>query len=1106
MADLSYIKSNEVKGDSGIGRRIDCDHPHNHQMLLRAKRRRAREKRQIVRPMRFVSLHHHSTYSALDGFQMPEVHVRRATELEMSALAMTEHGNISSHDNLEVAARKQGVKPIYGCELYTGGIGEKATQRKYHLTVLAKNPEGYHNLLQMVSQSWVPRDAGGGFYYEPTVSWDMLKKYRAGLVVLSGCQGSLLFCSTVGGKLIDEADASYKRGVKVAKAFKRVFGSDYFIEVQAFPDLDATCKFNPLAERMANELDIGLVATMDCHYTAPEEQEIQILLHNVRGGGKQTLEEQVRNWGYTEHLCPPPTDASLYRRLRDTGISKLGAQGAIINTETINQEIVDFDLPKLPMVRFPMPPGYTSTKQLWRDQLRQGWIYRGCAKLPPSVKAEYKERLKYESGLIESKDYADYFLVVGDVVRYAKDNGVPVGPARGSAAASLVCWLLRITEVNPMLFPNLVFERFIDVSRMDLPDIDLDFCSDGRPRVREYLVSFYGSDCVANIGTFTGYKAKNSLDDVARVHKIPSWKVETVKSLLVERSSGDLRASATIEDTVYQFDEAKKVFDEHPELFQAMDLEGNVRGIGVHSAGLVVSTQPIADVCAVYSRKVKGVLTEVVSVDKYDAERRGLLKIDVLGLSTMSLIANALEHLNMKTEDLYGLPLDDPEVIDGFRKNDVVGIFQFDGRAMRQVNASLKPDSFKEICDVNALSRPGPLHNGAANEYIDIKRGVKQPEILHPALEDITKHTHYQIVYQEQILRIVVEIGGFDWTHAALIRKIISKKHGEAEFNSHWQRFWKGAKNVHKRMDCPPMSEAVAKKIWGMLITAGSYAFNYAHCVSYGMLAYWTMWLKVKHPAVFYAAALSKLPDKKQQELLRDAHRHEIKILPPHPRLSQGNWTPVESKSGMVLQAGFSQIPGVGPKVQEAILDHRSEHGLEHWSELTAIRGIGPKKFEAMRSFAAQDDPFDIFRIDRAIEAAVGVVKKYGKKYDIPMPTHTGLEIPYERGQDELIVWAGEVKARNLRDIFESNRARTGIELNPDEVDQPDLNEFMLMLGYDGFDLVSLRFNRFKYPMFRDAIWKIDLEKDIVIIKGVKPGWRTAREIYVEEMWVIDPS
>lgn len=1114
------IKNDLIKSAAFERRDGECSHAHQ-TITMRARRRQRAAARAHVglKPMTFVSLHHHSTLgSYLDGYQLPEAHVRRATEINMGAMAMTEHGNIDSHVKFEAAAEGTGVKPIFGCEFYTGFTDEaRRTQRKYHLTVLAATPEGYQNLLKLVTLSFAE-----GFHYEPTISGDMLYRHRKGLIVLSGCQGSLLFCSAVGGKLIEEKDASYARARKVAQWFRAKFGDAYYIEVQAFPELDQTRRFAPMAENLSRELGIGLVGTMDCHYTAPEEVELQKVLHNVRPGEKRTLEEQVRSWGYEVPLCPPPNDRAIYRRLVATGISRGAAIEAIANTAEIAQRC-NVTLPKLPMVRYPLPRGYTSEQDLWRDWLKDGWRYRKCNQLPAAEREQYKARLKYEMDLIESKGFISYFLIVSDSVKYAKDHDIPVGPARGSAAASLAAWLLRITEVNPMLFPNLVFERFIDVSREDLPDIDLDFDSDRRHEVREYLVSKYGPKCVNNIGTFSYYKSKVALDDVAHVHGIPKYEVAKVKELLIERSSGDLRASATIEDTVEQFDAAREVFERHPELYKAMDLEGNVRGFGVHSAGLVVSNEPIEHVCAVHTREVKKRLITCVSMDKYDAERQGLLKLDYLGLSTMAMIAEALRQLGRPLTDLYELPLDDPRVIQGFRENDVVGIFQFDGRAMRSVCGALRPDSFKEICDVNALSRPGPLHNGAANEYIDIKRGAKKPELIHPALDSITADTHFQIVYQEQILRVVTEIGAFDWTHASYIRKIISKKLGEQEFQRQWERFWEGARNYHKRRGGEPITKELAQKIWGLCITSGSYAFNAAHCVSYGMLGYWTMWIKRLHPAVFYAASLQKMPKRKgggensvkenkaaaamlnhHTTLLRDAakgmgDREPCEILAPSPARSEIDWIATDDQT---LLAGWRQA-GAKAVGSRAVAWRAEQNGRKlSWRDYLAVKGIGPKTVEKMEQLGEADDPFEVTKLDHMLDDIKAQLLGWG----VPKPTHTALEVPYERGRDTQIVWMGLVLHRNLRDIFESNRARTGVELKREEVKEPDLNEWIMLAGYDGTEQVTVRIDRFKYPQFRNAVWNLKLGHDIVVAQGIKPGFRTAREIYVKRLWVIDPE
>ena len=1052
--------------------------------------------------------------SYLDGFQMPEAHVRRATEINMGSIAFTEHGNIDSHVKAEVACEKQGVKAIFGCEVYTGRVGEDATQRKYHLTLLAMNAKGYHNLLQLVNKSF-----SEGFHYKQTVSWEMLKEHNEGIICLSGCQSSLLFCSAVGGGLIPEDQAGYKRAKEVARRFKSLYGDRYYIEVQAFPELDKTRAFNPIAARIAAELNIGLVGTMDCHYTAPEEVELQKVLHNVRPGSKQTLEEQVQSWGYTVPLCPPPNDMSIFRRLKASGLAKDQAIQAIANTETISQRC-NVTLPRLPMVRFPLPDGYTSASDLIWDWLREGWRLRGFNRLSKAEQRRYIKRVKYEMSLIESKDFIDYFLIVADSIIFAKDAGIPVGPARGSAAGSLVCYLLRITEVNPMLFSALVFERFIDVSRQDLPDIDMDFASSGRHLVRQYLARKYGEECVNNIGTFTYYKAKNSLDDIGKVHRIPQFKIDIVKDLLLERSSGDLRASATIEDTVEQFDAAREVFDENPELALAMDLEGNVKGFGVHAAGLVVSNDPIKNVTAVMQKVIKGHPITVVAMDKVDAERQGLLKLDYLALNTMDLIHEALRQLNMSLGELYAIPLDDPDVIAGFQENDCTAIFQFDGRAARSVCGSLRPDNFKEVCDILALCRPGPLHSGSAGEYIDVKRGRKQTVSLHPALDIITADTNSQIIYQEQILQVVTQVGAFDWTHAAYIRKIISKKLGEQEFNRQWERFWAGAQTYHERYPgMPPIEEPTARQIWGRCITAGSYAFNAAHCYSYGMLAWWCMWLKRKHPAVFYAAALAMMPDKKPKGTsgstiqigthamyMRDATmppegitRDALLVHPPSYATPTVSWTALDKLN---LQAGISNIDGLGPTMAQKFVEYEvANRPVSSWSQYLEISGVGPKTIAKIELMAQDEDPFKVNALDELIDH----ISSELQKFRLPRPTHKAYQIPYEAGPDIPVVWMGIVVQRNLRDIFESHRSKKGEELDPATVKEPEKNELMVLTCTDGTEIVTIRINRFKYPKFKEAAWGIRMGHDVVLVKGVKAGYRAAREINVNDLWVIDP-
>lgn len=1080
-------------------------HAHDEDMppiIRKVKKTRALPKRS--KEMRFVSLHHHSTFSYLDGFQLPEAHVRRAEEIMMRGIAMTEHGNVSSHVQLETAALKAGIKPIFGVELYCGNVGEGATQRKNHLTILAEDQPGYRNLLQLVTRTY-----SEGFYYEPTADGRMLEQHKDGLIVMSGCQGSLLFTSLVGGKHIAPEDASYERAKQVAARFKRSFGDSYYIEVQAFPELEETRKANPLLAQIAQELNIPLVATFDCHYTVPEEKEIQQVLHNIRPGEKQTLEDQVRSWGYSADLCPPWNDNMVLRKLIATGIPREQAIAAIVATEEIYDRC-NVELPSLPMVRFPLPSGYESTLQVWNDWLEEGWRYRKLdERLGPRDRKKYRERLLHEKSVIEGKDFIDYFLIVSDAVRWAKDHDIAVGPARGSAAGSLACWLLRITEVNPMLYPDLVFERFIDVTRQDLPDIDLDFDSERRGEVRDYLIGKYGRERVSNVGTYGTFKGRMALDDAARVYKVPQWEVERVKDVLIERSSGDLRASATIEDTVMQFDAAREVFNKYPDLGVALDLEGNVKNFGIHAAGLVISTGPITDVCAVYQRKSKGEIVNAISFDKYDAEKKGLLKLDFLGLNTMTSIDHMRLEMGWSLDDLYNLPLEDELTLEGFRQNDIIGVFQFEGRACRYINGALKPDDFRDVYNVSALARPGPLHNGAANDYIDIKWGRKEPEHLHPALEPILSSTYGQIVYQEQILRILGEIGGFDWTHRAEVRRIISRKIGEQEFNRRWGMFRDGALRLH---GATGMTEEIAKDIWGRCITAGSYAFNASHTVAYGMLSWDTMWFKKHEPDLFYQCVLNVSDKERQQLLLRDTQRfgRKIEIRPPHPKFSDARWCRTDG----ALQAGFSQIDGIGDKIAPEIKAYREQHSVEQWEDLLGVKGIGEKTVAKMREFAEQDDPFKAFWLDRTI-AAVKAEIEAGKLGPIPRPTHVAEDLPYEEGEDIPVIWLGVIKTRNERDLFEFNQAKGGEldlsdpkhpKLNGKEIKDPQLGKWVVMVGDDESEQIGLRVDRWRYPRLRKKVWGIRPGKDLVLVKGVKPGWMPTRQITISDLWVIDPE
>ncbi len=739
----------------------------------------------------------------------------------------------------------------------------------------------------------------------------------------------------------------------------------------------------------------------------------------------------------------------------------------------------------------------SSDKIIW-FWLRQGWKYRGFHKRDRKAQSAAGDRVKYEMKMIADKDFIDYFLVMSEVVRYVKDRGLPVGPARGSAAASLVCYLLRITEIDPTQYPLMLFERFIDPNRNDLPDIDLDFDDERRDEVRQHMIDKYGEGRVGNIGTFTRYRGKNAIDDIARVYQIPAYEAEGIKDFLVERSGGDSRFDASIADTIEFFPQVKEICERWPDFYKAIKLEGNLKGFGVHAAGVVVGADDLNNYVASYTRHNVGSAKKtvrVLSVDKYDGEPMGLMKLDALGLQTMGMIRHAIEMIGMSLGDLYEIPLDDPDTLEAFRIADVTGIFQFEGRTMRMVCTELQPNTFMDLAAANALARPGPLHSGSTQEYIGMRRGNATRTHLHPLVDEITAETEGQIIYQEQILQICRVVGNFPWTHASAIRRIISNKKGESAFNEMWDDFKRGAWERNR------IPEDVAKEIWKRMVTAGTYAFNIAHCISYSVLGFWCMWLKVHHPVAFYTAQLRKNEKEKALQLMRDAHAHGVKIVAPSLNKSGVTWTPNFKKRSVM--GGFSQIPGIGEKYAQAIVDCRTENGsFAYWEDLVSVRGIGPAKMSMIEKFCNKDDPFGVFRYERVEES----IRKAIRQGDLPcpMPNTFSDQIPYEPKASHHVI-LGQLMNKNLQDLFENHRSRTGEELDPETVKRPDLKDSITLYLTDSHGAMTVKVNRFKYPLFRGQIWSAKNGRDWVLAR-VKKNPFHGKNVTVEKLWVIEPD
>lgn len=733
--------------------------------------------------------------------------------------------------------------------------------------------------------------------------------------------------------------------------------------------------------------------------------------------------------------------------------------------------------------------------------LREGWAYRisqGWTGPERRGNQPYLDQINHEMKLIAEKGYESYFLLVSWVVRWAKDHDVAVGPGRGSSAASIVCYLLRITEPDPLDFPLTDFSRFVDPTREDLPDIDIDFDDEFRHLVREAMVEKFGAAHIGNIGTFTKYKGKSALDDVRRVFSIPRGPIEELKGMIVERSGGDSRADAALMDTIEMFEGAQAIFAQYPDIQKAVDLEGNYKSMSTHAAGVVVTTTPVSDITAMYTRVVKGRTITAVAVDKYDAEKINLMKVDLLGLKTMGMIALALKTAGMTLEELYRIPLDDKETIDAFHRNDVIGIFQFEGRATRLVGRDLAPDDFLELVDVNALSRPGPLFSGTTAEYIKVKHGEMEPTRVHPVIDRIAKGTKGQIIYQEQILHALAEFGGLPVKRVHEIRRIISKKLGEAQFNTSARDFAANAARLHG------VTEELAMEVWSRVVTSASYAFVYSHSLAYTMIGYWCMWLKVHHPVAFYTAQLRKIDKEKWPKLIRDAQDHGIRVDGVDLRISGETWTPDVRRNR--ITAGFLQMPQCGPAMAMKIIEHRKAIRLEVADDLLRVKGIGAKTLDKMRPLIEGDDPFGLMKTQIALDAVRGAIADHSIPLRKPTVNSEGI-LDLAGGKE--VIWVGMVKLLEYKDAIEDERARTGdpLDVIMKRMKRPDLATNCVLHCYDdaGED-VYVRVTRFDFPKFKKDLEGLRINEDVIWVLARKSNGGFGASVYASRIIGIDPA
>lgn len=752
----------------------------------------------------------------------------------MYALAMTEHGNVSSHAAAEKASKRTGVKFIPGLEAYSSpAIREEKYQRKCHQTILAINHEGYHNLSKLVTQSY--KD----YYQFPTVSWESLKEFNSGLIVTSGCASSLTSCKLLGGKFYGPererfTDKQFESVLRVVRQYRKVFGDRYYLEVQRFPQLSRVCTINQALERISKITGIPLLATADVHYCHEDQAYIQQSLHAIHRG--KGVEQIGADWEYDIPLTLPTSDMEIFDDLVASGLSEDAAESAIRNTRVVADRC-NVTLPKSEPLQFDIPIELTR-EEFFDEQIAAGIEYRAAyGKICDGP--EYQARIKHELSVMKLRpEFIDYFLFLSDLICWAKDSGIVVGPGRGSAAASLVCYLLRITEIDPMTVPTMVFERFMDPSRTDLPDIDIDISDEDRPKLVTYLKEKYGNENVGSVANIIRYRGRSALDKVAIVYRIPKSSIKPLKDRISDRTETDERVDDSVEDAVARYGdlpEIKQIIERWPEAIRvAMAIEGDVQTFGTHAAGYVVADKPITATCAIYSRENKEgfdpTQPRTVPYDKRDAEYLGMMKADLLGLATCGMIDKALATVNelarqggssnvIGLADIYAMEYDDPDILKGFREDDLTGIFQFEGGTTRGVCKRVQPHTILDLSDINALARPGPLFSGAVDRYIKAKHGEIEVEPLHELYDQHVEATYGQLVYQEQIMKVLRDLAGFDTVKVLRVRKIIGKKLGEHQFAELWEDFASGCEKT------AGLDRDTAWRVWSTITTAAGYAF-----------------------------------------------------------------------------------------------------------------------------------------------------------------------------------------------------------------------------------------------------------------------------------------
>ena len=850
--------------------------------------------------MAFAHLHTHTAFSLLDGEGTVKKILDRAKELGQTAMAITDHGCMFGVIDFYEYAKSIGIKPVLGCEVYVAARGHKDKVHELdssnsHLILLAKNNIGYKNLMNIVSIGYVD-----GFYYKPRIDMEVLRENSEGIIALSACMIGVLSKRILAG--------DYDGAKNAALEFVDIFGKEnYFIEIQDHGIYEQK-HLNSDLIRLARELDLGIVATNDIHYVRREDAEYQDILMCIQMGKTVDDEDRMKMSTNEMYVKSEEEMQQLFSYIPE----------AIENTQKIADMCdVDIEFGKLHLPRFDLPEGYTSESYL-RELCEKGLKNRY-----PNADDDICERLEYELSTIEKMRYVDYFLIVWDFIHFARQNGIMVGPGRGSAAGSIVSYCLEITNIDPIKY-DLIFERFLNPERVTMPDIDIDFCYERRGEVIDYVIKKYGADRVAQIVTFGTMAARLAIRDTGRALDMPYGFVDNVAKQIPNE------LNITIEKALSANLQLKQMYDADPQVKRLIDvsaeLEGLPRHTSTHAAGVVITREPVQTYVPL-SRNEDVVTTQFTMTT---IERLGLLKMDFLGLRTLTVIRDAVENIrrtkgieiNMDTVDMT-----DPETYAMISRGDTDGVFQLESGGMKEFMKELKPSTIEDIIAGISLYRPGPMDS--IPQYVANKNSEGQIKYKHPLLENILDVTYGCIVYQEQVMQIVRELGGYSLGRADLVRRAMSKKKTDV-MEQERKNFVYGVKNEDGTYEVEGairrgINEKTAVAIFDEMMDFAKYAFNKSHAAAYAFVSYQTAWLKCHYPTEFYAAVLTSVLDKSTQitKYINSAKKQGIRLLPPDINKSSSTFVP----DGRDIRFGMAAIKNVGAAFVNDVTAEREKNG-----------------------------------------------------------------------------------------------------------------------------------------------------------------------------------